>query len=95
MTTLYLKVYRLLAPCNNMNDLLSVWQSCQTSLKAMPHEHMKSLEATKDFYKRMILDRTIDDYLTTRARVAAMHKKPEKLNTSAECVQEVNTQPLQ
>jgi hypothetical protein len=64
-----------------MAGLLQAWQDSTVDLKYMDEGSRNHLIAMKDFYKRMILDRTIDDYLATRRRVADMHKKPEKMTT--------------
>lgn len=72
--TPYQRVYEQLAPCRTLTDLSYVWQSYQATLKAMPVQDMLALTGMKDMYKRLIIEKKIDEYLKTRKRVAAEYQ---------------------
>lgn len=53
-----------------MAGLLQAWNDSRVDLKYMDEGSRNHLIAMKDFYKRMIDDGTIADYVATRRRVA-------------------------
>lgn len=65
----YTTVHNALQDCDTEHSLASAWAMNQERIKKLPEAHRNALIHMKDYYKKMMQQGTIHDYLAARAKV--------------------------
>lgn len=81
--SLFLIVNERLQYCDTMQKLQAAWRTSQPELTEMSEGSRNALIAMKDYYKKMIQDGRIHEYIQARRKAAAQFsgKKVQANNT--------------